>query len=231
MSETTVTPPPIDAGRPPQSSLPVLPTEGSVEAQTTTTPAVSNSLLTDAPQADAKPEGEPAAPEDPKPDADAPVTYEPLTLPEGLDAADPTLTAFIETAGKMKLTQDQAQALVSEIGAKMAEGARAQIQAWTELNNTWQDQVKADLDIGGRKLTDTLTNIGRMFDDFVGAESTPERKALNEALLLTGAGNHPAVVRAFARIAAVLTEPGFVRGGPSTTADLAASMYPSTVKG
>jgi len=233
MSEATTAPPPTDAGTPPQSSLPVQPTEGSAEVQTTNTPALSDSLLTAAPAAEqpAEPPKEGDAPKEGDKPAAEPVAYEPFTLPEGLDAADPTLTAFQDTASKLGLTQEQAQAIVSEIGAKVAESAQAQIKAWTDLNNTWQDQVKADADIGGRKLTETLTGIGRLFDDFVGPEGTPERKALSEALLLTGAGNHPAVVKAFARMAAVLNEPGFVRGGPSTAADPIASMYPSTVKG
>jgi len=229
MSEATTAPPPTDGVAPPESSLPVSPTEGSGEVQTTGAPALSDSLLTDKPAAEqpAEPpkEGE-QQPEGEKPAE--PVAYEPFTLPEGLDAADPTLAAFQDTASRLGLTQEQAQTIVSEIGAKVAEGAQAQIKAWTDLNNTWQDQVKSDPDIGGRKLTETLTGIGRLFDDFVGTEGTPERKALNEALLLTGAGNHPAVVRAFARLASILNEPGFVRGGPSTTADPLASMYPST---
>ena len=233
MSETKTAPPPTDAGTPPQSHLPVQPTEGSAEVQTTKTPAISSSILTDAPAADpatAEPPKEGEVPADGNKPAE-PVAYEPFALPDGLDAADPTLAAFQNTASKLGLTQEQAQAIVSEIGAKVAESAQAKIKAWTDLNNTWQDQVKADADIGGRKLTETLTGIGRLFDDFVGSEGTPERKALSEALLLTGAGNHPAVVKAFARMAAVLNEPGFVQGGPSTAADPVASMYPSTIKG
>jgi len=164
-----------------------------------------------------------------KPDAEVkPVEYTAFELPEGLSAENPALSAFREEAARLGLSQDQAQALVSKVGAQVADAAAAQMAAWTKMNTDWQAAVKADKEIGGDNFEPMRINVARLFDDFVGPVNSPERKALNQALLLTGAGNNPAIVKAFARVAAALGEGRPVTGSPArASASTAQLLYPT----
>ena len=106
------------------------------------------------------------------------------------------------------------------------------MSAWVATNEAWQAEIKADKDIGGSRFEAMKTNVAKLFDDYVGPINAPERKALNEALLHTGAGNNPAIVRAFAKIAAAHTEGGFVSGAPARgPVDRAALLYPTMAAG
>jgi hypothetical protein len=214
---------------PPTERVGIDPAGGALAAGGVPGAAPSSTLLGDAPAA-----AEPAAPVEPAPIA--PVTYTDFTLPDGLNKDSPLLGTFAAEAGKLGIPQDQAQALVSAVGAKMAElasaggeaQAAAQLAVWASTNEAWQAEIRADPEIGGAKFEAMKTNVARLFDDYVGPVNSPERKALNEALLRTGAGNNPALVRAFARIAAAHTEGGFVSGAPARgVADIATLMYPS----
>ncbi len=153
-------------------------------------------------------------------------------MPEGLAPESPALTVFQAEAAKLGITQEQAQALVTAVGTRMAADAKAageaQMQTWVSTNEAWQQEIRADKDIGGAKFEPMKVAVAKLFDDYVGALNSPERKALNEALLHTGAGNNPAIVRAFAKIAAAHTEGGFVAGSPARgPVDRAALMYPT----
>lgn len=108
--------------------------------------------------------------------------------------------------------------------------AEVQQQAWVAMNEGWQAEIKAMPEFAGPKFDQMTASVGRLFDDFVGAKDSPERKALDQALLFTGAGNNPAIVRAMARIAANYTEStSHVSGSPSRTpVDAAAMMYPKS---
>ena len=166
----------------------------------------------------------------------APVVYEDFTLPDGIAKDSPLLSTFSEAAAKLGIPQAQAQALVTAVGERIAADAKAgaqaqaaaQMDAWKATNEAWQAEIRADPQIGGSKFEAMKHTVAKLFDDYVGKIDSPERKALNEALLHTGAGNNPAIVRAFAKIAAAHTEGGFVAGSPGRgVADIAALMYPS----
>lgn len=208
------------------------PAAGAVAAPPSTT------LLTDPPAADPAKPAEGAASADPAKPADTPITpvvYEAFTLPEGIAPESPLLTSFSEEAAKLGIPQAQAQALVSAVGARIAADAKAageaQMSTWVATNEAWQNEIKADPNIGGSKFEAMKSNVARLFDDYVGNVNSPERKALNEALLHTGAGNNPAIVRAFAKISAAHTEGGFVAGNPARApVNVADLMYPSMAR-
>jgi len=244
MSET-ITPAAPAAGAPaaaPAAPAPAAPAAapagekpaGGAPADTGTDTVVTASVLTDAP---AQPEGDATKGDTPKGDAPkgdapkepaAPVEYTDFELPEGLAKDNATLAAFCEEAGKLGLTQDQAQAIIGKVGGQIAEAANAAAQAWVKTNEGWQAEIKADPEIGGDHFEPMRLNVARLMDDYAGAPNTPERKALNQALLLTGAGNNPAIVRFIARLAAAHTEGGHVAGAPArqqtNPADL---LYPT----
>lgn len=192
--------------------------------------AITQSVMTDPPvvEGEVKPEPE-KAPEAEKPVEEAkPVEYTDFELPEGLSAEDKTLALFREEAGRLGLTQEQAQALVSKIGDQAAQNAAAQAANWVKMNNDWQSEIKADPETGGDKFESMRINVARVFDDYCGPIGSPDRTKLNNELLLTGAGNLPMLVKVFARIAAAHTEGGHVSGNPArapaSTADL---LYPT----
>jgi len=161
----------------------------------------------------------------------APEKYADFKLPDGvkLDAADVTeLQTYAKTHN---LTQEQAQALVdrqlktqtdteAKVVAKQAEAVKA-------LANDWKAATQADKDIGGEKLTATLATAVKARDAF----GSPELiRILNDS----GMGNHPEVVRFFAKVGQAMSEDKFVQSGKgtpgNTEADRAARTYPSMAK-
>ena len=234
------------AGAPPASS------GAAPGAAAVAPPAAPSTLLGDAPpapdqrsvgvsQADPNArETKVDAPVEGEAKADAPIGYEEFALPDGIAKDSPLLVTFSAEAAKLGIPQDQAQALVTAVGEKLATDAKAsaeaqagaQMSAWVQTNEAWQAEIKADPEIGGARFEPMKVNVARLFDDYVGPLNSPERKALNEALLHTGAGNNPAIVRAFAKIAAAHTEGGFVGGSPGRgPVDRAALLYPTMANG
>jgi hypothetical protein len=224
MSETTTTASPAAA-----AAVPV-----AIPAATSSDPSLVASVLTDEAVApatattDPAVKTDPAAPVDPKAVEVKPTEFTDFTLPDGLKADDPALAGFKEEASKLGLSQEQAQALVSKVGMHFAGLAEANTAAWLQVNADWQSQLKADKEFGGANFEPMKISVSKLFDDYVGHVNSPERKDLNQALLLTGAGNNPAIVRAWARIAAAHGEGGHVAGNPArnaaSTADL---LYPT----
>jgi hypothetical protein len=124
-----------------------------------------------------------------------------------------------------KLTPaERAQKLVDIQTGLMTKVAEANYKAWTDLQDKWQEEVRADPEIGGEKLAPALGEISKLLDRY----GSPE---LRLALTETGAGNHPQVVRFLHKLAKDLGEGGPVLGAPTTAKEsLADRMYPSMKK-
>jgi hypothetical protein len=105
---------------------------------------------------------------------------------------------------------------------KAAQAAsEASSNAWTEMQNQWREEVKADPEIGGDKLQPALGRIGRLITEY-GSDKLPA------VFDLTGAGNNPEVIKFLDKIAAKLVEGGPVSGQPtSTKTDAASRLFPS----
>ena len=98
--------------------------------------------------------------------------------------------------------QDMANRLI-EMYANEARNWSEQVQtAWLEANNEWQEQVVAEF--GEEKLEKKLHAVGALIDAYdkqsraghFSNDPAPEfAKELRAALDLTGAGNHPAVLK------------------------------------
>lgn len=172
----------------------------------------------------AKKEGAGEGEKTPAPEPMKPEDYT-LELPEGIAADDPLLTAFLEGAAKGGMDNESVQAVVASLGPKLAEQMQAPIKAWTSLNEQWQAEVKADPVIGGANLPATIQTV----TDAINLVSTPdEARSVREALTMTGAGNHPAVVRLMHRLASRLTEQRPVQGkSPAEVKSPAAVLYPT----
>jgi hypothetical protein len=143
-------------------------------------------------------------------------------LPEGVALDEKGASEFKALAKELKLPAESAKKL-AELAANRA---RAQHEAHTTLVTGWAEQVKADKEIGGDKLPETLAVAKKAIDQF----GSPELKDL---LNSTGLGNHPEVVKAFYKAGKAISEDTFVRGaakGPATESDLAKSLFPSMTR-
>ncbi len=181
-----------------------------------TDPPAPTPTPTDPPAADAKPAD--------KPVEFVPLAAEAIVFPEGF-APDPEFTPkFVELANEMKLSPEAANKLVALQAEITKKGSEAATQLWLDTNTKWQDTVKADAEIGGTKLTESLAQVGKLLN----SHGSPE---LREALNITGAGNHPAVVKFLYKMAKELNEGGALSGSPaSAPSDAASLLYPTQGK-
>jgi hypothetical protein len=151
-------------------------------------------------------ESGPAAPQleeaAPRPD------YEAFTLPEGVALDPEQLTPATELFAESGLSQEQAQKFIDLAMARESAAAHRGVQAFVDLQNQWVSEIKADPDIGGDRLKASLSSAARAIDRL----NVP---GLREALNLTGAGNHPAVVKAFVRLGQMISEDRFRPGHPT----------------
>jgi len=167
------------------------------------------------------------------PATDKPVTtpFDPATFspPEGVTLSDEDKTRLGEIATKHGLTSETMTDLLGVYKSKIDSASEAPVKAFLELNDRWQAEVKADKEIGGDKLPVVLQSIGKLLDD--PRFSNPDLKA---ALTYTGAGNNPAIIKAFYKMSQVLTEGGHVGGEPPRAAPKptgAQAMYPNLPTG
>lgn len=156
--------------------------------------------LKDTKVGDAKAEA--AKPAEPKPGEAAPVDYK-FKLPEGMTLADKELGKFKEILGKHHASQEQAQDLMdlytSESSALVSRLESAQRDTWVKLNESWIAEIRADPEIGGNRIDTVLQATRNLVEQYGGNAS--EKKALRDMLGMTGAGNHPTLVRFLYRIA------------------------------
>ena len=88
----------------------------------------------------------------------------------------------------------------------------------TEMRTGWRNEVVGDKDIGDGKdnlRPEVRANISKAFDAIGDAKVT---SAFKEALDLTGAGDHPAVIRALNTLGKLLGEGTLVSGGKPSPA-------------
>lgn len=91
----------------------------------------------------------------------------------------------------------------------------------------WASSTKADPDIGGAKLDETLHLASKGLDHFGHTEGSDFRKLLTE----TGFGNHPEMVRMMRAVGEMLSEDGFARANAGSQAPSAKDILYPTSKG
>lgn len=162
-----------------------------------------------APKQEEKKEGEPAP---------TPLTLEMLKAPEGFEL-DPTLgTEFMALLNTEKDPVKLAQGLI-ELSAKANTLASEKgSQEFDAVQDNWKKATKEDPEIGGANYDKNLASTKAVIDRFGGPK-------LQEAIELTGIGNHPEFVRLMTKIAPMVLEAAPVT--PSTPTP-PASRYSST---
>ena len=129
--------------------------------------------------------------------------------PEGAAVDETQLGAYRDAAHKAGLTQDQFNAMAAFGADAIKQAAGAPHQAWADLQQQWTNEIKADPAIGGAKLPESLA-AARVAIDQLGGD------ALRTALDTTGAGNNPAIVKAFVEMGKRLQDASqHVTGSPA----------------
>tara|TARA_R110000824_G_scaffold69297_4_gene178638 strand:- start:9099 stop:9749 length:651 start_codon:yes stop_codon:yes gene_type:complete len=179
----------------------------------------------EAPKAEGSEEGTTADGADSKADVaeivGAPDAYEAFTLPEGFALNEEFSARFAEAAKGMNLTQDQAQSLV-DLQAELSSTAGTELsEGWTTLKAEWQAEAKSDKEYGGKDFDASIGSAKLALQKY----GTPE---LNEAIELTGMGNHPEFIRLLVKVGSTLKEDTLmVEGGqPVAPQDRGKVMFP-----
>ncbi len=164
---------------------------------------------------------DPAAPVAPTPDAaatpeaDAPVgapeTYADFTFPEGMEVDPAALEVFLTLAKELNLTQDQAQKLVGIQTDQIQAQEHAQQERWAATQDEWRGATRADPEIGGANLNQSLAHVNTFLSKF----GTPE---LRELMDTSGMGNRVEVIRMLAAAGKAMGEDSLVSGGTTPPA-------------
>jgi hypothetical protein len=220
------TPDPAGVARTPTGEIS---TQTQTTTPTATTPQTSTTA-TESPSLVNQPT-ESLANQQPAPQG-APETYADFAVPEGYELDKAVATEASTIFKEMNLTQAQAQKLVDFYTAKTTESANQPYQVWNDMQERWVREVKNDPVVGPR-LAEVQTTISRAIDGLGDPKLAQEFRA---AMDYTGAGNNPAFIKAFWKLAQKITEGSHVSGnGPSPAAhpnggrpaSAAQAMYPN----
>lgn len=154
-----------------------------------------------------------------------PLDFAKLTLPEGFQVDAEVSKTFTDILNDAALSpQDRAQKLLDLQVGMMNKSSEAGLAAWGDLQKQWQDQARADPAIGGDKLDPALGQIAKLVDS-----NPPEVAAeIRSVLNLTGAGNHPVMIKWLSKVASEFGEGGPVPGTPPVAdTSLAQKLFPS----
>jgi hypothetical protein len=155
--------------------------------------------------------------------AGAPEKYQPFTVPEGVTLSEESVTELTGIAKELNLDQAQAQK-VADLLAKTEEkyGEKQAIERLNEKGREWEQLVKSDKTLGGKKLDENLAVAKKAVDAF----ATP---ALRKMMEETRFGNHPEVVRLFHKVGQAMSEDKVLIGVRQSNSDkdLAKSLYPN----
>lgn len=146
-----------------------------------------------------KADGQPDAKKD-----ETPETYEPFKLPEGMKLDDAALASATPLFREAKLSQDQAQKLVSLYADMQAKAAGQQLAGFNQTKLDWQKSIRTDGEFGGDKFKETLASANSVLVKFGDAD-------LRSDLREWGWANHPGLIKLLARVQAQLSPDTLVR--------------------
>lgn len=142
-----------------------------------------------------------------------PEKYE-LKMPENTRLSPEYVDKVSLYAKEKQLSNAQAQELLNREAAAVDGYYNQHVQLFEKTVETWKQDAMKDPEIGGDGFTKNVELAHRALEKF----STP---AFKETLEATGYGNHPELIRIFARIGKLMAEdrmvvPGAQTGGSKT---------------
>jgi hypothetical protein len=171
----------------------------------TTPPAAPPAAVDGKPPAEAKP------PDAKPPDAPAPAELD-FKLPEGFKPDAAALDTFRALAKETGLDGPKAQKLVEFYASQHQAQQKALEDSFATQQKAWVDELTADKEWGGANLSKTATLAQQAVLKFGGPE-------LAKKLDSMGLGDHPDLVRAFARIGKAMADDstlGTTAGAPAS---------------
>ena len=136
-----------------------------------------------------------------------PEAYAEFKAPDGYTISKDVLDAAVPIFKEAGLSQDTAQKLVDFHVKQMLDAAKAPQTAFETMNSDWQKQTKDAFP--GDKFETAKADIGKVLNVLPADVAKDFRSAMD----ITGAGNHPAVFKALAKLAEFVTEGKHVSGG------------------
>lgn len=150
-----------------------------------------------------------------------------LALPKDAQIEASAVERLTSFAKEHKLAPEVAQKALdladAEVKADRAKQSEVALESFKTMATTqWVEDVKADKEFGGEQYLVTVEEVKRAADRFL----TPEDR---ETLNVTGWGNHPMLVKMFARIGRAISNDKLVNGnsgGTGTPKTDGQVMYP-----
>lgn len=178
-----------------------------VEALKKTDP-VAEPPKTDAPQPEVKAEGTEIKEEGQSDEPAPPPTYDPFTLPEGIELAEDRIKEFTGILSEFEGKTKADHAAVQEFGQKAVDFHIAEIQKAAEtvtkhyqesfenIKNEWKESFMSDPELGGNRWQTTIDSAMSFIRTHGGTDDQQAefRKLMNDS----GVGNHPAMIRLLA---------------------------------
>lgn len=168
---------------------------------TSTTPTDGQTTSSDS----TKTEGE-------KPPVQAPEAYTAFTAPDGHKIDAKLVSEAMPIFKELNLDQASAQRLVDLVTKNQLDSLKSADKFVADMHAEWGTKLAADPEIGS-KLDTVKADIGRML-----AHLGPSETGFRQAMDLTGAGNHPDVIKGLYKLAAQINEGkalGDANRGPS----------------
>jgi hypothetical protein len=156
---------------------------------------------------------------------EVPEEYAAFTAPDGLEPEQTFLDIALPEFKELGLTQAKAQQLVDMFSTKLAPAImKKQQDAWQSEVDGWKATATKDPEIGGAKFDKSVADALRAVNTI--------NPALKPVFDQYGLGNHPEFIRAFAKIAPLLTEDTIdkIKGNSTEVKSLAERMYPDLPK-
>lgn len=154
-----------------------------------------------------------------------PEKYEDFKVPEGYELGQGVSDSFKGVAKELGLTQTQAQSLVDAMTPALAKRQAEELRA---VNEGFVNRSMSDPEIGGAKWTTAQRDVARIRDMFGrGADGKMDPDVAE--FLNSPMGNHPGILKLFARAGRAFGEGGFPRGRADNGGQILASdIYPNT---
>ena len=160
--------------------------------------------------------------EAPKEPIKAPEKYD-FKFPEGLEMDEATTKEVDELFRGLDLGNEAGQKLIDFYQKKVTEMAEQPYKLWADTQAKWIDEIKSDAALGGR-LPEVKATVAKAIDGLGDPKLAADFRA---AMDYTGAGNNPAFIRTFFKLAQMVTERGHVPGnGPTPVGQTPAAPRP-----
>lgn len=143
-----------------------------------------------------------------------------LKVPEGLQLPKDYVEKIASYAREQGFSKDKAQELLNLKADMIQDMIEQQKESYAKTRDEWVSQVKNDQEIGGNNFKQSIDLAQRALKQFASDEFI---KTLNE----TGYGDHPEVVRVFARVGKLIANDHIVQSNNYTGKKLEDVFYKS----